>query len=152
MIEATATCLTLSWPSPVANGEAISSYNLELLTSPTKGSHEGTVVASTTTATERKTTLTGLRPDTEYWARVRAVNCMGAGAWTPAANLFAVSTRPLPPAPPRCVCLNANHNSLKLKWGDGTGPAGARTAAAAAAAAAAELCHYTLEMENSRNQ
>jgi len=48
----------------------------------------------------------------------------------------------LPPAPPRCECVNANHNSLKLKWGEGPGKA----------AQLAELCHYTLEMENSRNQ
>ena len=55
------------------------------------------------------------RPDTIYSIRVQAVNSVGCGAFSSNARL---STRPLPPAPPRCECVNANHNSLKLKWGD----------------------------------
>ena len=52
-----------------------------------------------------------------------------------------LSTRPLPPAPPRCECVNATHNSLKLKWGDNK-----------SSNTLLEPCQYTLEMEKSRNQ
>ena len=145
MVEATATTLTLSWPAPVANGEPITNYNLELTSGGGQGQGQAAVVASATTAGARKSTLTGLRPDTGYSARVRAVNCVGAGPWGPSGGGVPVQTRPLPPAPPRCECINANHNSLKLKWGEGPGKNNA-------AHNLAELYHYTLEMENSRNQ
>ena len=110
------------------------------------------MVASATTGPERRTTLAGLRPDTAYTARVRAVNAVGAGTWNTTTNkdtAVVVSTRPLPPAPPKCECVNFNHNSLKLKWGEG-GHGGGRNAHAMAAVT--ELYHYTLEMENSRSQ
>ena len=55
------------------------------------------------------------RPDSIYSIRVQAVNSVGCGAFSSTAQL---STKPLPPAPPRCECVNANHNALKLKWGD----------------------------------
>jgi len=56
-------------------------------------------------------------------------------------NMTRLSTRPLPPAPPRCECVNATHNSLKLKWGDNK-----------SSNTLLEPCQYTLEMEKSRNQ
>ena len=65
------------------------------------------------------------------------MNSVGAGPFCPSSRLL---TRPLPPSPPRLECLNAHHNSLKLKWGDSK------------AAQGADLSHYVLEMENSRNQ
>ena len=73
---------------------------------------------------------------------------MGSGPLSPS---FRLSTRPLPPAPPRLECANANHNSLKLKWGDAK-TAGSPSVGAAGAAGDSAPCQYTLEMENSRNQ
>ena len=90
-----------------------------------------------TSGHETNFVLDGLRPDTDYTVRVRAVNSIGPGAFCPPARFH---TRPLPPAPPKCELSNANFNSIKLKWGDGLKHANG------------ELSHYTLEMENSRNQ
>ena len=78
------------------------------------------------------------RPDTIYPIRIQAVNAVGPGVFSSTTRL---STRPLPPAPPRCECVNATHNSLKLKWGDNK-----------SSNTLLEPCQYTLEMEKSRNQ
>ena len=125
---ATATSLTLAWTRPSANGENITHYNVDnvgLAVVPTPGPDTFYIIDR-------------LKPDTPYTLRVQAVNSVGPGPFSHPATKM--STRPLPPAPPRCECVNANHNSLKLKWGDSK------------SAATADLCHYTLEMENSRNQ
>ena len=61
-----------------------------------------------------------LKPDTTYTVRVQAVNTRGKGPLSPTLK---VSTKPLPPAPPRLECLSLLHNSLKLKWADGKGSA-----------------------------
>lgn len=74
---------------------------------------------------------------------MQAVNGVGPGPFSSTARL---STRPLPPAPPRCECVNANHNSLKLKWGD------TKSSSNNPLTSLSEPCQYTLEMENSRNQ
>ena len=84
------------------------------------------------------------RPDNIYSIRVQAVNGVGPGPFSSTARL---STRPLPPAPPRCECVNANHNSLKLKWGDTKSNSNNNPLTSLS-----EPCQYTLEMENSRNQ
>ena len=78
------------------------------------------------------------RPDTIYPIRIQAVNAVGPGVFSSTTRL---STRPLPPAPPRCECVNATHNSLKLKWGDNK-----------SSNTLLEPSQYTLEMEKSRNQ
>ena len=96
--------LTLGWTRPQSNGEHITHYNIDIGSSviPTEGPDTYFHVES-------------LKPDTIYSIRVQAVNSVGCGAFSSNSRL---STRPLPPAPPRCECVNANHNSLKLKWGD----------------------------------
>ena len=124
----TASSLTLAWERPTANGENITHYNVDnvgLAVVPTPGPDTLFVIDR-------------LKPDTLYTLRVQAVNSVGPGPFSHPATKM--STRPLPPAPPKCELVNANHNSLKLKWGDSK------------SAATADLCHYTLEMENSRNQ
>ena len=60
---------------------------------------------------------------------MQAVNGIGVG---PYSAVTKVTTRALPPSPPRLECLCAAPNSLKLKWGDGRNP---------------DLVRYTLEME-----
>jgi hypothetical protein len=123
---ATANALSLIWQRPISNGENITHYNVDT----------GNAVIPTS-GPEARYTLEGLRPDTAYTVRVQAVNSIGPGQFCPGSRFH---TRPLPPAPPKCECVNANYNSLKVKWGDGLKHA------------SGELCHYTLEMENSRNQ
>ena len=126
---ATATSLTIVWTRPMANGENITHYNVDnvgLAVVPTPGPDTIYVIDR-------------LKPDTTYTLRVQAVNSVGPGPFSNPATKM--PTRPLPPAPPRCELVNANHNSLKLKWGD-----------TKHSAAAHDFCHYTLEMENSRNQ
>ena len=123
---ATANALSLTWQRPTSNGEAISHYQVDT----------GTSVIDTS-GPETNFLLDGLRPDTAYTVRVRAMNSIGPGAFSQSARF---NTRPLPPAPPRCELANVSFNSIKLKWGEGTRHA------------TGELCHYTLEMENSRNQ
>ncbi|CAB4059243.1 unnamed protein product [Lepeophtheirus salmonis] len=82
-----------------------------------------------------------LRKSGSTWLRIswkmpdpQAINSIGTG---PFSQIYRFSTMPLPPAPPKIECINANHNSIKLKWGDSK---------------SVDLCHYNLEMENSRNQ
>lgn len=61
--------------------------------------------------------------------RIQAVNSIGVG---PFSTPTKVTTRALPPSPPRLECLSVAPNSLKLKWGDGRNP---------------DMVQYTLEME-----
>ncbi len=65
---------------------------------------------------------------------MQAINAIGVGAFSSAVK---VTTRALPPDPPRLECVGCTHNSIKLKWGDGKNP---------------DLIQYVLEMmrENGR--
>ena len=65
------------------------------------------------------------------------------GPFGPSARL---STRPLPPAPPRLEFVNANHNSLKLKWAD------SKLSGSLMSSGDVMTASYALEMENSRGQ
>merc|ERR1712156_271195 len=87
-----------------------------------------------------------LKPDTIYSIRVQAVNSVGSGSFSGTSRL---STRPLPPAPPRCECVNSNHNSIKLKWGDSKLN---NASVLNSLTSMSDPCQYTLEMENSRSQ
>lgn len=134
---ASATSLTLVWSRPQPNGEHITHYNVDT----------GSAVLPTP-GPDTNFTVTSLRPDTAYAIRVQAVNSVGPGPFSSTARL---QTRPLPPAPPRCECVNSNHNSLKLKWGDAKS-SGLSSSGVSSSSSASDLCQYTLEMENSRNQ
>ena len=60
---------------------------------------------------------------------------MGKGQFT---SFLKVSTRPLPPAPPKLECMNIGHNQLKLRWGE------------AKLATVSPGLQYIVETENSR--
>ncbi len=128
--------MTLSWARPDAHGAAVTHYNVDW--------GVGSIVA--TEGSETSHTLSDLKPDTSYSVRLQGVNAHGVGAFGPAIRL---STRPLPPAPPRLECVNANHNSLKLKWGDSKSVA---ATASSSSGDAGVLASYCLDMENSRGQ
>nr|XP_040581209.1 fibronectin type-III domain-containing protein 3A-like isoform X2 [Lepeophtheirus salmonis] len=117
------TWLRISWKMPDPQGEDITHYKVDM----------GTVIVPTN-GSESNILLSDLKPDSAYNIRVQAINSIGTG---PFSQIYRFSTMPLPPAPPKIECINANHNSIKLKWGDSK---------------SVDLCHYNLEMENSRNQ
>jgi len=114
LVATTSSSLTLKWKRPADNGDRINQYNIEW-TGPDKETHSQPVVDRRKVSLEQH-----LKPDTTYTVRVQAVNTRGKGPLSPALK---VSTKPLPPAPPRLECLSLLHNSLKLKWADGKGSA-----------------------------
>lgn len=69
--------LAFTWSAPVNGGSAITGYDLQVSTS------SGFATASTVSTTALGATATALVPATTYYARVRAKNAVGAGAWSP---------------------------------------------------------------------
>ncbi|RUS77546.1 hypothetical protein EGW08_014700 [Elysia chlorotica] len=114
-----ATWARLSWRQPHTNGSDITSYNIDVSDRPTP--------LSVDPLTEYL--LEGLQPETTYKIRVQAVNSIGVG---PYSNSVKVTTRALPPSPPRLECMILAPSSIKLKWGEGRN---------------SDLLTYTLEME-----
>ena len=125
VLATTASSLTVKWRRPAEHGEPLHHYRVEWGTSDKE-------VTGHLVAERRRVHLPGLRADTSYSLRVQAVNAMGTGPFTPALR---VSTRPLPPAPPRLECANTTHNQLKLRWAEAKVNLGTS---------------YLLEMENAR--
>ena len=121
----TSEALTVKWKRPAEHGEPVRGYTVEWGPSDKE-------LTSSSAGQRRRITLTSLRPDTGYLIRVQAENAIGKGVFTP---FLKVSTRPLPPAPPKLECLNVSHNQLKLRWGDSKIQLGTT---------------YILETENSR--
>jgi len=110
------TSIQLQWKEPICNGSEILSYNIDL------GERQLSVNQIQENLVEE------LQPETTYRIRVQAVNAIGVGAYSAPVK---VTTRSLPPQPPKIECMNCNHNSLKLKWGEGKN---------------LELVQYVLEM------
>jgi len=122
---ATASSLSVRWRRPLDHGEPIQHYNVEWGPSDKELSEH-------LVAERRKVHLPGLRADTSYSVRVQAVNAIGSGPFAP---LLKLSTRPLPPAPPKLECANISHNQMKLRWAEAKVNLGTT---------------YVLEMENAR--
>lgn len=51
--------------------------------------------------------------DFHFSFRVQAVNIVGVGPFN---SVLKVTTKPLPPLPPKLELIGSNHNSLKLRW------------------------------------
>merc|ERR1719336_221957 len=124
----TAYSISLKWSRPAEHGSPVTQYRVEW------GAGTGERELSSALTDRRRLTLTDLRPDTSYSVRVQAENATGLG---PFSHWLKVSTRPLPPAPPKLDCLNVSHNQIKLRWGDAKTSLGT---------------NYVVEMENSRRQ
>ena len=124
LTSATSSSLALQWARPASHGQPLLGYTLHW-TGP--GVEQGSVAVL-----RRRAVVRELRPDTQYTVRVAGENSVGRGG---SSGPLRVSTRPLPPAPPRLECLTANHNQLKLRWGDSKVQLGT---------------NYVLEMENQR--
>jgi len=124
----TAYSISLKWSRPAEHGSPVTQYRVEW------GAGTGERELTSALTDRRRLTLTDLRPDTSYSVRVQAENATGLG---PFSHWLKVSTRPLPPAPPKLDCLNVSHNQIKLRWGDAKTSLGT---------------NYVVEMENSRRQ
>ncbi|XP_022188761.2 fibronectin type-III domain-containing protein 3A isoform X2 [Nilaparvata lugens] len=103
---ATPTSLHVSWAAPPDHGMPITHYTVD-------------VAEQQLTAQQTSCDILDLTPNTTYKVRVRAVNSVGSGPYSPALR---ASTLPLPPSPPPLTCVNFGHNYLKLKWGEGKNP------------------------------
>ncbi|XP_046573068.1 LOW QUALITY PROTEIN: fibronectin type-III domain-containing protein 3A-like [Haliotis rubra] len=114
----TATSIMLMWREPHNNGSDIISYNIDI------GEKQ---LLSIEPVTEY--TVEDLLPETTYRIRIQAVNSIGVGTFSTPVK---VTTKALPPNPPKIECVNVAPNSLKLKWGDGRNP---------------DMITYHLEME-----
>lgn len=106
--EETSTTVYLTWVEPSNNGSPILYYNIEYL------DH---LISTESNVLEWN--IIDLCPELTYRFKIQAVNDFGAG---PFSNVFRVTTKPLPPKPPKLECVGVGHNFLKLKWGDGKNP------------------------------
>ncbi|XP_018899545.1 fibronectin type-III domain-containing protein 3A isoform X2 [Bemisia tabaci] len=99
---ATISSLRLHWGVPVSNGEPITHYTVDV--SPLREPWD---------TPDTECVVDDLTPATSFKVRVRAVNKLGAGPWSP---ILKTATLPLPPSPPLLKCVHPAHNYLKLKW------------------------------------
>lgn len=111
----------LAWSEPEYNGSPILHYNIE---------YADQLVS--TEANVLEWTIDKLSPETNYRFKIQAVNRVGTG---PYSCPLRVTTKPLPPKPPKLECIGIGHNFLKLKWGDGRNP---------------DFVRYYLELYNAR--
>lgn len=121
---ATADEITLRWRPAEANGSAILYYNVDCPDRPIMRTEDS----------DPEWTITDLNPETAYKIRVQAVNDIGSGPFSHSVRL---TTRALPPRPPKLECTGAGYNFLKLRWADGKN---------------LEFIHFYLEMLNMRSQ
>lgn len=103
--EERATSVYFTWNEPNDNGSSITHYNIEYMDRYI--STDGNVL---------DWTIDELHPETTYRFKIQAVNGIGNGQYS---NVFRITTKPLPPKPPKLECIGVGHNFLKLKWGDG---------------------------------
>ncbi|CAG7731816.1 unnamed protein product [Allacma fusca] len=103
-VEATASSdsISLCWVPPSSNGACILQYNVSI----------GEAIFVTTT---NSYVVDNLMADTHYKIRVQAVNGVGPG---PYSSVIKISTKPLPPQPPKLECVSTAHFWMKLKWNE----------------------------------
>ena len=103
--------VNLSWTTPANDGGSpVTGYDIQK--SPATGTPAWSNVGSVGTATS--STVTGLTPNTSYIFRVRAVNAIGAGAWS--APSPAVRATTVPGAPTGVVGSNVTSTSVDVSW------------------------------------
>ncbi len=106
--------VALSWETPLANGAAITGYEVRsssnggMVWSPDWSSIEGSG------PTTRSHTVVGLTNEVEYTLEVRAVNAVGAGD---SSRVQATPNPPLrPPLPPAELTAFAGNEQVRLSW------------------------------------
>ncbi|XP_055305314.1 fibronectin type-III domain-containing protein 3A-like isoform X5 [Sitodiplosis mosellana] len=103
--EEKATSVYLTWNEPQDNGSPITYYNIEYM---------DRLISTDSNVLEWY--IEDLHPETTYRFKIQAVNGIGIGHFS---NVLRITTKPLPPKPPKLECVGVGHNFLKLKWGDG---------------------------------
>ncbi len=103
--------IDLSWSTPDANGEAISSYTIQRKSG---SGNYADIATSTIAAGATAYTDTGLTPGASYTYRIRARNSVGDGAWS---NEPSATT---PAAPPDAItdltATAASSTQIRLTW------------------------------------
>ncbi|XP_022087990.1 fibronectin type-III domain-containing protein 3A-like [Acanthaster planci] len=128
LLSSTSESLLIRWTEPNCCGAEILSYNIDIGEKP--------VISVPGHAKEH--CLEMLQPNTKYRIRIQAVNSIGVGPYSASLK---VTTKALPPDPPRLECALYSHQSLKLKWGDSVkSPVDVR------------IQNYTLEMEDRKGR
>lgn len=98
---------SVTWTAPANNGgAAITDYKIGI--TPSGGSETVTSHGGTTPPHE----ITGLTDGVTYGVRVRAVNAVGDGAWSPTVNQVAA----LLPDAPSALSLTPQTSALDLSW------------------------------------
>ncbi len=114
--------LRASWTAPVANGAAITDYDVQYractksadltcASDPSWGSWSEWNANDTSTSTSA--TVTGLTNGTAYQVQVRAGNSVGDGAWSDSAKATPTAQKPATPGAPTLTHGNA---SLSVSW------------------------------------
>ena len=99
--------LSASWGTPSSGGVAIIDYRLEVSTA---SDFAGATVVTTTS---RSATITGLAPGTLYYARVRARNSVGSGAWSTTDSATTTTRGALDIVKAAAVTVGATHVSIR---------------------------------------
>ena len=101
--------LVVSWQAASGNGAPIDDY--EVQHRPEGGSWRGRFVDARSTGA----TITGLRNGTTYEVRVRAVNSVGVGDWSPIRRGTPVAAAS-PPSAPSALTVTAGDGQLVVSW------------------------------------
>jgi hypothetical protein len=104
---------TVRWTPGATGGSAITSYQVEV--------RRGTTVVRTVTgiaANATSTVVTGLTNGTAYTFRVRAVNAVGAGAYSAASNAVTPAAATVPGAPV-IGTATAGNTTATVRWTPG---------------------------------
>ena len=102
------TTLAVSWSAPAANGASITGYGVQW-----RSSAQGFSGSRQASASSTSHTITGLTNDTTYIVRVRAVNSVGSGSWSPESSGSPAAQAPAAPGAPS---LTADNSSLRVSW------------------------------------
>jgi hypothetical protein len=106
----TSSSVQVNWVAPDSNGDTIDYYRIQISTS----SSFSTVLADIYGNLDRVHTFTGLARHTTYYIRVKAINGVGGGAWSPTLTILTLSTAPDAPAIPAVSEIGSN--SARGTW------------------------------------
>jgi hypothetical protein len=104
----TGTSVAFSW-TPAMTGTAPTSFTLEI------GSHPGTTTLPTQSVLWPQTTLTLVLPAGTYYARVRAVNGIGASVPSPEVTVLVSEPSPIP-GPPGNFAATVSGRTVSFSW------------------------------------
>lgn len=90
IISSTQTSVSASWGAPYSGGSPITGYEIQA-----SASNSFDTIAASASASSQSCVISPLNPGTTYYIRVRAVNSVGPGPWSPTATAATISGTPL---------------------------------------------------------